>query len=276
MQRRQPERLLSVIAVIVFMSVGALALCMRSNMKRGPVHGGRSLSNWLDDRIVTPAGPHVLTPRAVAAVREIGPSAIPTLLEWVKQGDQRFMEQLRYGFGVPVPLNQDWRTRGFHGFRALGDMIDVAIPDLLELAMHSENDGVRRAAINSLTEDRPLTSLLLIEALRDPNATRRARAANVLGYLRPDNAMLPLAKALTDADPNVRLETLKALRFYKSTLLSIDTLNAIRQCTSDSAPNVRSAAVATLDAQLRDADAFRKQPKPPNNPMSPSGGLGID
>ena len=201
MDRRKHTSYLLHAAVLICVALGALALLLRPSASSGPVYAGRSLGEWLDDRVVTPEGPNILTPKATAVVREIGDESIPTLLAWVKRSDYSLVEGLRYRYGIPVPLNEAWRTRGFYGFRALRDKMDVAIPELVELAMHDPNEGVRSAAINSLTGRRPLTTELLTMALTDPKPNHRARAANVLGYLRPPDAIVPLTQAL--ADPNL-------------------------------------------------------------------------
>jgi HEAT repeat protein len=236
-------------SVLICFALGAVALLWRPGASTDLVYAGRSMDEWLDDLAVTPEGPHILTPKATAVIREIGEESIPTLLAWVKRSDNSLVEALHYRYGIKVPLNRAWRTRGFYGFRALGDKMDVAIPELVELAMYDPNEGVRSAAINSLTEGRPLTNELLSIALTDAEPDRRSRAANVLGYLRPPGAIVPLTQALVDPDHHVRLQSLRALRCYTDPLLPKSTLEAIELCASVSESDVREAAQAALNYQ---------------------------
>ncbi len=236
-------------SVLICFALGAVALLLRPVASTDLVYAGRSMDEWLDDLVVTPEGPHILTPKATAVMCEIGEESIPTLLTWVKRSDYSLVEALHYRYGIPIPLNQSWRTRGFYGFRALGDKMDVAIPELVELAMYDPNEGFRSASINFLTEGRPLTNELLTIALTDAEPDRRSRAANVLGYLRPPDAIVPLTQALVDPDQHVRLHGLRALRCYTDPLLPESTLQAIEICTSASESDVREAAQAALNYQ---------------------------
>jgi hypothetical protein len=249
MAPRKHTSYLFLASVLICFALGAVALLLRPSASTARVYSGRSMREWLDDRVVTPEGPHILTPEATAVVREIGDESIPTLLSWVKRSDYSLVEALHYRYGIPVALNQDWRTRGFYGFRALGEKMDVAIPELIELAMYDPNDGVRSAAINSLTEGRPLTTELLTIALTDVEPDRRSRAANVLGYLRPPSAIEPLTHALADPDYQVRLQSLRALRYYTDPLLPESTLQAIELCSSASESELREVAQAALNYQ---------------------------
>ena len=257
-------------SVLICIAIGAVALLLRPTASAGPVYAGRSLNEWLDDRIVTPEGPHILTPKATAVVREIGVESIPTLLDWVKRSDSSLVEVLRYRYGIPVPMNQSWRTRGFYGFRALRDKMDVAIPELVKLAMYDPNEGVRSAAINSLTEGRPLTTELLTIALTDAAPDHRSRAANVLSYLRPPDAIVPLTQALADPDRDVRLQSLRALGCYSDPLLPKSTLQAIELCKSNPESVVREAAQAALNYQKDYATVNGDSQNPPNNGVNPS------
>ncbi len=249
MDQRKHTSHLFLASVLICVALGAVFLLLHLGASSGRVFAGKSLGEWLDDRVVTPEGPHILTPRATAVVREIGEESIPTLLAWVKRSDNSIVEALHYRYGIPVPLNQAWRTRGFYGFRALGDKMDVAIPELVELAMYNPNEGIRSAAINSLTERRPLTTELLTIALTDAEPDHRSRAANVLSYLRPPDAIESLTQALADPDHHVRLQSLGALRYYTDPLLPNSTLQAIELCTSDPVSDVREAAQAALNSQ---------------------------
>jgi HEAT repeat protein len=111
---------------------------------------------------------------------------------------------------------------------------------------------------------------LLSIALTDAEPDHRSRAANVLGYLRPPDAIVPLTQALADPDHDVRLQSLRALRYYTDPLLPKSTLQAIELCKSDSESDVRDAAQAALNYQKDYAKVNGDSQNPPNNGVNPS------
>lgn len=116
-----------------------------------PSYNNKPLSAWLDDRVTRPDGTVVLTDEAVFAVQQLGHQAIPALLQWLQCSDPPGFRQLRFGANIPVPLNDNWRRRAVSGFRALGDAAGPAIPDLVQLALCEQDEPVRLASINTLT-----------------------------------------------------------------------------------------------------------------------------
>src|SRR4051794_979114 len=73
---------------VAVIAIAALGVWMaRPGGPPEPVYRGKTLGTWLDDRRATPYGPVVLTDEAVAAVRAIGPEAVPTLLTWLRASD---------------------------------------------------------------------------------------------------------------------------------------------------------------------------------------------
>ncbi|MEZ5944136.1 MAG: HEAT repeat domain-containing protein [Planctomycetaceae bacterium] len=148
-----------------------------------PTYNGKSLSQWLDEHRPTPAGPVVLTDEAEQAVREIGPEAVPFLLDWVQRPDAPGTQSLRYGVGIPIPLNDVWRERAIYGFRALGDAAEPAIPQLVELAFNADDHDIRNAAVNSLTSNHPMAVKLLLQEAQSSDSGSRSHAASVLGRL---------------------------------------------------------------------------------------------
>ncbi len=89
----------------------------------------------------------------------------------------------------------------------------------------------------------------LVRTLRkDPDAGKRVRAAERLGALIPDAAVVPLAGALRDPDAAVRRAAALALGRYGAA--AAEATEALTVATDDPQPHVRAAAEQAL-AQIR-------------------------
>lgn len=189
-----------------------------------PVYRGKKLSAWLDDRHSMSRGPDALSDEAVAAVRALGPKAIPTLLAWHRSSDLPFRRRANYVLGwqlklsLRVPTNEENWTRAMYGFRALGPAAKPAFPELVELALKTPD---RWQAINDLAETDTDTMRLVASSLKSPDPNVRLRAIDILTCLRmfPEEVSLPaLEGALNDPDLQVRAEAAKAIAFFNQNL----------------------------------------------------------
>ena len=185
-----------------------------------PAYRGKTLSAWLDDRRATPQGPVVLSDEAAAAVRALGPKAVPTLLGWLRSSDSstrrnaKIVLEWRLKLPLRVPINQDKRMRAMYGFRALGPAAKSAFPALVAIALNSPDEWQRGDAINALTESGADAMKLLAGGLKSPDREVRLRAAVALSCIRiaPDAVCLPaLEMALNDPDTRVRAEAAKGI-----------------------------------------------------------------
>ncbi len=235
-------------AILTCVAIVTAAFLQSLRMPNEPSYNGRRLSRWLDKRVATPAGPVVLSSEASSAVREIGPEAIPFLLNWLQRSDLPGFRRLRYGANVPVPLNDVWRTRAFYGFRALGRDADSAVPELVDVALFSSDREVRSAATNALVGDNPLSVKLLGDALGNDDALVRFRAAEVLGRIRPPAAIQLLTDALRDSDPEVRSKAASGLGLYSQPLPDT-TLDVLKSLSENRNSSLRSAARTALTRQ---------------------------
>jgi HEAT repeats/HEAT repeat len=189
-----------------------------------PVHRGKTLGAWLDDRRAMPRGPDVLSDEAVAAVRALGPKAIPTLLAWLRSSDSpvsrraNWVLEWRLKLPLRVPTNEENWTRAMQGFWALGPAARSAFPELVEFAFKTPD---RWQAINALLESDADAIRLVASSLQSPDREVRLRAIDILTSLRmfPDEVSLPaLEGALDDPDRQVRAEAAKAIAFYDQSL----------------------------------------------------------
>ncbi len=210
--------------------LGSAALAVWLSRPAGPpepVYQGKALSAWLDDRRATPQGPVLLSNEAVAAVRAIGPEAVPTLLAWLRASDSSFSRNakilLEWRLKLPlrVPTNQEKRMRAMYGFRALGSAASSAFPELVAIALYSPDDWQRGDAINALTDSDADTMRRLAGGLKSPDPEVRLRAVHALACIRivPDEVCLPALEAvLNDPDPQVRNQAAKAIALFNHQL----------------------------------------------------------
>jgi len=218
-------------AVVVGAAVlagAALAVWLsRSSGPPEPVNRGKALSAWLDDRRATPQGPVVLSDDAVAAVRALGPEAVPTLLAWLRASDSpvnrnaKILLEWRLKLPVRVPTNQEKRMRAMYGFRALGSAASSAFPAVVAISLYSPDDWQRGDAINALTDSDADTMRRLAGGLKSPDREVRLRALFALKCIRiaPDEVCLPaLEGAQSDPDPQIRVEAAKAIALFNQQL----------------------------------------------------------
>ncbi|MGO9468319.1 MAG: HEAT repeat domain-containing protein [Isosphaeraceae bacterium] len=212
-----------VVGAAVLASAGLGIWFSRPVGPREPVYQGKALSAWLDDRRATPQGPVVLSDQAVAAVRAIGPAAVPTLLAWLRASDSSFSRsakillEWRLKLPVRVPTNQDKRMRAMYGFRALGSAASAAFPELVAIALDSPDEWQRGDAINALTDSDADTMRRIAGSLKSPDREVRLRAVFALSCIRiaPDEVCLPaLEGAQSDPDPQVRTEAAKGIAVF--------------------------------------------------------------
>jgi HEAT repeat protein len=223
-----------------------------------PVYQGKTLGAWLDDRRATPEGPVLLTDEAAAAVRAIGPQAIPTLLAWIRTPDWSVGQHATLVMGrLGVPArgltNQDKRMRAMYGFRALGPAARPAFPDLVDIALHSPDEWQRIDAGNALTESDADTMRLLAGGLQSPDREVRLRAVSALSGLRiaPDEVGLPaLEGALNDPDTRVRAAAAQGIALIHQ------QLKAYAACLAHRDPEVRAAAARLVGGYRTRAREF--------------------
>ncbi len=232
---------------VAIVAVAALGVWLsRPGGPPEPVYRGKTLGAWLDDRRATPYGPVVLSDEAVAAVRALGPEAVPTLLTWLRASDSsvsrnaKIVLEWRLKLPLRVPTNQDKRKRAMYGFRALGPAARSAFPALVAIALNSPDEWQRGDAINALCQSDADAMRRLAGGLKSPDREVRHRAVSALSCIRiaPDEVCLPaLEGALHDPDTRVRAEAAKGVALIHQ------QLKGSAACLSHRDPEVRASAV---------------------------------
>lgn len=102
------------------------------------------------------------------------------------------------------------------------------------------------AAMAALEKANPSVVLLLIAALRDPDAGVRSHSAELLGFRHDDTAADALLVATTDADPQVRAAAVWAVGGDLTIWRALPRIELLQTVDSDS--NVREVARLATDA----------------------------
>lgn len=143
---------------------------------------------------------------------------------------------------------------------ALSFMGSPAVEPLRE-AVHADEPAVRREALRSLGKVRERASLdpqvvlpLLLDALKDSDASVRTVAVTYLGIVRddPQHAIPGLIRALSDADAGVRQAAAVALASYGA--LAQSAIPALQKASRDPDEDVQreaGRALVTIEEALK-------------------------
>ena len=178
-------------------------------------------------------------------------------------------------------LNSDQESVRERSAYALGLMKDQAAVDILAEHLRTDSPMVARraaealanigtpAALTALTvplADAELTPALqsamtgleqagkpatgpLVAALQSQNPAQRAHAAEMLGWIKPNDAVEPLASALKDSDPTVRTQAAWAL----GEIASPGAQDALARAALQAKDDTTKTAIVTAEQRARDA-----------------------
>jgi hypothetical protein len=230
-----------------------------------PYYQGRPLSTWVS--FYEKASLHSPTdPEPAEALRQIGPRAIPCLMQWVRYERPAWQYKLLAALKkVPFPLHtystnfsrvveNGWRQReGRHteSLWAFGVLGPVARPAARELGWLAVNrpgavgDRAARALMDMGTNAEPAFPII-INALCSTNDSTSSRAAWFVGSLRipPQSAVGPLVTALKSPRPYVRLIAVNSLAKLQAG--AKPAMPALLEALNDPDTAVRAAAAAAL------------------------------
>lgn len=258
------------LGLALLVGVGLMLWWLQPTQPVEPSYQGRPLSAWLDDR--TPAT-GLLTAEAEAAVRAIGPAAVPSLMASMSRADSplvgwswrvgNFLGTRRFA----LRSHQAERQAAVLGFRALGPAARSAFPALVNLISHPGDVMQGNDAINALTESDADTMRRLAAGLRDPDAGIRERANFALCCLRiaPDEVCLPaLEAASNDPDPVTRQAATKAVAFF------LEQMAACARLLTSPNPEIRVAAARIVGGYRARALAFLPNLEAARNDTDPA------
>jgi HEAT repeat protein len=218
------------LAALLLVVCGGLMWLLLASAPREAVYRGKPLSYWLtgyDFRRYNAAHSNELPaptyPQANDAIRHMGASAIPTLIEMLKERDSPLKKELislaqkQHLFHVPFSSPANETLKAMTAFQAMGPQtVDVA-PQLVEV-YDTDPSGFSRQVVPTIlmyvAPTAPETTALLLRALVDTNdAIVRGNAANAIAQIHPKpEIFVPvLTKALSDPDLWVQASTARAL-----------------------------------------------------------------
>jgi hypothetical protein len=257
------KRVQIALAVLLLVVVGVIAWQVLRSSE--PVYQGRPLSGWLDQWEKSSLFPgSEARNQAQAAIRQIGTNALPLFLEWAAAHDsilkKKVMALAKRQSLIKVHLRseEDYHARSDAGFSALGPMAKPAVPALIDLLSH-EDDQVRVAAAFDLMWIGPEAQEsvpALAKCLSSTNSwILRFRATRCLAHIhmRPEMAVPGLVQNLGQSGVPER-ETIGALvAFGAQAKPAVPKLLGLLE---DKNPITRSSAVQAL--KLIDPEAAAK------------------
>jgi HEAT repeat protein len=238
-----------VIAVSLLLALGASWVWI-AVLDREPRYSGRSVTEWASG--LNSPDPTTRS-NAMAALRALGPPAVPVLVRSLRDRDSR----LKGPFLEATPrLSARWRRWFYDRIKPFGPAQNrlAAVRGLalygtnapVEPLVHALHDPDRQVAAEAATAlgaiGRPAVPPL-IRASADTDDYVRSMACYALSIMHPPSAeAIPaLIVRLGDARPYIRDQAIYAL-----TLQGPTALPALRSSMGDPDPHVRSNALVTL------------------------------
>ncbi len=217
-----PKRFICLAALLL---AGLVVLLWSTLPSREPRYLGQPLSFWLSGNWVshTPVELAFIHDNQDAAIRQMGPTAVPTLVRWLRAHDS------------PLELNlfvllQKQSYIHFHrftdvqqhrlasdGFVALGASAQSAIPYVLEIAQHGPDNDSRMHALFVLSQlgaptERDLPALVNSAiCANSPDAQRYAIQALGRIHAQPSLVVPALLSVLKTSSDKTHVDALKAL-----------------------------------------------------------------
>jgi HEAT repeat protein len=204
------------LAGLCLLAGAGLGVALLINL-REPSYQGRTLTEWLDQANDEGAmWGRAPSEDAAAAVRAIGPRAVPILLDMVSTKDTRWRELLegladnpRFPIHLHVRQSEEVEEIGSYGFYWLGNSGKSAVPTLVTLL--NDNDyRIRSLAafcLGAIGEPSPDAIAALINGLGKPDQPRppnyfseKVNLAQALGEIGPPaRAAVPALSPLTNS-----------------------------------------------------------------------------
>jgi hypothetical protein len=123
---------------------------------REPEYAGRSLSSWLSIH------QYPAKYQAEIAIKHIGTNAFPVLIGWLASSTEGPMKTKLIQFleahpkvSIHVERAERKRIKALRTFQILGPMAKPAVPALINLFTHAEDEGIKMGVAMSLAEIGP-------------------------------------------------------------------------------------------------------------------------
>ena len=255
------------VKIIAWILIGVLGSTL-SLSAREPSYGGKNLSAWLEDLYEATGGgplwegpgvgadgaaaPGSAAPnpalrarqdQAVEAIRKMGTEAIPHLMKIFYNRKTGLMKRIvTFSFRPTRPASERY-LKAVGGFRALGSMAEMAVPELTEFLEQGETAYEASLALAAIG---PAAVPALIQALGQHDERVWLAAAEALGQvLTTDEGAVPmLLKCVKHRDPLVRSYAVGALgEVGRGSHLVVP---ALIQCLEDPLVLVRVRAAEAL------------------------------
>lgn len=215
-----------------FFLVGIVGwLAWRASGTREPVYEGRPLSVWLDHHVPSSAArPPFGSPgwkEADDAIRHIGTSGIPTLLQMLRAKDRppwvRKLMEIARRFGLrrlQYRYAMDLHEEAEYAFEMLGDTAVSAVPELIriyEQNLSPSSQSCTALALGHIGRGAEAALPVLIRGFAHTNADVRFHAVSAVMSIggNPEVVIPALTRALEDPQVNVRWNALVGLsRFF--------------------------------------------------------------
>jgi HEAT repeat protein len=188
-----------------------------------PSYQGKTLSAWLDDYGAGP-GDYKPSPQADEALRQIGPEAVPYLLQLLHSTNSADTNS-------PAPVPASWNHwKAYLAFQALGPLGKAAIPDLVKLA-HDPSDQSNPSGTGMAPGVRFWKDTKMVAKFADASATYLAP-----GQL-PFRGTVSLIRAIL-VDGEIAAWSLAAI--------GADSVSPLMELLADPNPRLRCRAAVAL------------------------------
>ncbi len=251
------KRVQIALAVLLFATVAGIAW----PREREPIYEGKPLSVWLQG--YDSAKNQVAWQKTDEALRQIGTSAIPTLLVMLRRSDsapwkRKFLDlaykQHWIKFNHIIAWRQNWWAA--NAFAALGADASAAVPDLINLYETPVSSPSQRYTAMALGKIGPAAKMAIPSLLRTVSTSTeeevRASAVFALGgiHAEPERVVSVLIKCLGDPSIEVRSEAAEGLgNFGENAKPAVPALVVLLQSPNQDVMNRAKAALLRIDAE---------------------------
>lgn len=222
------------------------------------MYQGKSLRAWLEHSIA--GGPMASADtNDVAAIRQFGASAVPTLLKMARAKDsplkQSWIKLMRAQKVIPSHLHTDeeYHSMACSGFYALGSAGKEAVPALMELLKKNDPE-IRSTANTCLGNIGPAAGAavpLLVQFVNDTNRFVRFGTLISLGriHMEPETVVPILMRTLNPTNENLAITIMVLGQFGEKAKPAVPALLGYLKDTNDFVRYRANTALKQIDPE---------------------------